>query len=540
MAAVLLFVSWALFAWGQPHVSPILSILASSFALSLLWLGVIRFPKKKHRFFISAFWFFAVQMVQLSWMASPTYQGNYIYFVYGGISLWLGAEFGVLSFFLPQKGAISWRRILGISALWTLFEWSRLYILCGFAWNPVGLSLTAYPLSAQFAAVGGIFALSFLVMMTNFFGYNFLCQKNRKALGCYAACLAFPYLFGSFHLEFHGKQEEGRPYHAALVQTALLPDEKDYFYGKEERFVHPYLQWYSIVTFLKNHSGKDFDLIVLPEYALPFGAHLAVYPYEEMAPFMEGELGNLSHLLKEPYAEKRGDVWYVSNAFWAQGLADYYQAELVMGLDAKDEHGNYNAAFHFTSHGDKKITRYEKRILLPLAEYLPFSFLKPLVAQYGITSFFTHGKEAKVMGESCPMSLSVCYEECFPHIMREGRAKGAQLFVNVTNDGWYPNTLLPEEHFIHGRVRAIENGVPLLRACNTGVTAGVDSLGRTVAQFEEEKGALLVSLDLYSYRTLYSFWGDAFIVLLSLGCLVFLRNIYGINPLARNREPDLS
>lgn len=542
ITAVLFLVSWALFAWGQPHISPILSVLASSFGLALMWLALLRIRSKKSRYVVSALWFFAVQLVQLSWFASPTYQGSYIYFVYGGLALWLGVEFGILSLFLPKKGPISFRRILGVSALWTLLEWSRLFVLCGFAWNPVGLSLTGFNISSQLASVIGVFGLSFLVMMINLLGVNFYYRRNKRAFLLYGGVLLFPYLFGAFHLDFHGKRDRKAPFHVALVQTALLPDEKDYYYGKEDRFVHPYLQWYSIVTYLKNHSDKRLDLIVLPEYALPFGSHAKVYSYSDMAPFMEGELGDLASLLTEPFAEKRKGKWYVSNSFWAQALADYHQAELVMGLDSKDGKDHYNAAFHFSSHGAREVTRYEKRVLLPLAEYLPFTFLKPLVARYGITNFFTHGKESKVIGEKHPMSLSVCYEECFPHIMREGRIKGAKLFVNVTNDGWYPYSRLPEEHYIHGRIRAIENGVPLLRACNTGITAGVDSLGRTVARlengeggFELEKGALFIPLDLYSYPTLYTFWGDAFIVLISLVSLIFLRN-----PLAEKRESDLS
>jgi len=542
ITVVLFLISWALFAWGQPHISPVLSALASSFGLALMWFALLRIRSKKARYIVSALWFFAVQLVQLSWFASPTYQGTYIYFVYGGIALWLGAEFGILSLFLPKKGPISFRRILGISALWTLLEWSRLFVLCGFAWNPIGLSLTGFNISSQLASVIGVFGLSFLVMGINLLGVNLCYRRNKRALLTYGGVLLFPYLFGAFHLDFHERKDRKGPYHVALVQTALLPDEKDYYYGKEDRFVHPYLQWYSIVTYLKSHSDKNLDLIVLPEYALPFGSHAKVYAFRDMAPFMEGELGDLSSLLVEPFAEKREGKWYVSNSFWAQALADYYQAELVMGLDSKDGKDHYNAAFHFSSKGAREITRYEKRVLLPLAEYLPFTFLKPLVARYGITNFFTHGKEAKVIGEEHPMSLSVCYEECFPHVMREGRVKGAKLFVNVTNDGWYPYSRLPEEHYIHGRIRSIENGVPLLRACNTGVTAGVDSLGRTVARFENgdgsfelEKGALFIPLDLYSYPTLYTFWGDTFIVLISLVSLIFLRN-----PLAEKRESDLS
>ena len=530
MKSISLFVlSWALVAFGQPHISAVLSLVSSIFGFGLFWLGLMQIESRKKRYIASTLWFFAVQLVQLSWLASPTFQGFYIYFVYGALALWLGVEFGVLSFFLPKKGPLSYRKILGISALWTLLEWSRLFVLCGFAWNPIGLSLTGVTVSGQFASIVGVFGLSFMVMATNLFGVNLILKKTIKSFVAFAAFALFPYAFGVLYMKLNQKTKSHAPYHVALVQTALLPDEKDYFYGKEEKFVHPYKQWHLIVSYLKEHSSKNLDLIVLPEYALPFGSYSCVYPFEDMASFMEKELGDLKRLLIFPFAEEREGKWYVSNAFWAQAIADYYESELVLGLDSKDDRAHYNAAFHFSPFGKKVISRYEKRVLLPLAEYLPFSFLKPLVARYGITGFFTHGKEAKVVGEKHPMSLSVCYEECFPHIIREGRIKGAKLFVNVTNDGWYPYSKLPEQHFIHGRIRAIENGAPLLRACNTGVTAGVDRFGRTVAKFvdhegrfELKKGALFVHMDLSSHQTLYTFWGDGCIVLVSSLFLAFL------------------
>ena len=531
MFIVFLFVlSGAIVAWGQPHISPVLSALASAVGFALFWISLFRINEKKKRYFYGAVWFFAVQLVQLSWFASPTYQGVYIYFVYFGLSLWLGAQFGILPLFLPKKPPIIFRRILGIAALWTLMEWGRLFVICGFAWNPVGLSMTGFPMSSQIASVVGIFGLSFIVMVVNLLAVNVLITRKKKAFSLYGGFLLFPYLFGAAHIHYHDKQEKKKePYHVALVQTALLPDQKQHYSGMEERWVHPFLQWHYILTYIKEHSSKDLDLIVLPEYALPFSSHATVYPLNQMEQVLRGELGELTELLKEPLAENRGGEWFVSNAFLVQALANYYGAEVVIGLDAEEEDKNFNAAFHFIPE-EKEIMRYEKRVLLPLAEYLPFSFLKPLVAHYGITNFFSFGKEAKVTKGKYPMSLSICYEECFPHIMRDGRQKGAKLFVNVTNDGWYAYSRLPDEHFVHGRVRAIENGVPLLRACNTGVTAGIDSLGRTIARFENsegkfelERGALYVPLDLYSFSTLYTFWGDALILILSLGFLTFLR-----------------
>ncbi len=542
ITAVLFALSGAIVAWGQPHISPLLSAIASAIGFALFWLSLFRIEGKKKRYFHAAIWFFLVQLVQLSWFASPTYQGVYIYFVYFGLSLWLGAQFGILPLFLPKKPPIKFRRILGIAALWTLMEWGRLFIVCGFAWNPVGLSMTGLSISAQIASVVGIFGLSFIVMVVNFLAVNLFVTRKKKALSAYGAFLLFPYLFGVAHIHYHESREKKKePFHVALVQTGLLPDQKQPYSGKEERWVHPFFQWHFILAYIKEHSSKSLDLIVLPEFALPFSSHATVYPLTQMEEILGDELGDLTHLLKEPLAEKRKGEWFVSNALLVQALANRYGAEVVIGLDAEEGNKSFNAAFHFIPEG-KKVMRYEKRVLLPLAEYLPFSFLKPLVARYGISTFFSFGKEAKVTDGKHPMSLSVCYEECFPHIMRDGRQKGAKLFVNVTNDGWYPYSRLPEEHFVHGRVRAIENGVPLLRACNTGVTAGVDSLGRTIARFENdegrfelERGALYVPLDLYSFPTLYTFWGDALILILSLGFLGFLQ-VRKENPLAEKRS----
>ncbi len=126
-------------------------------------------------------------------------------------------------------------------------------------------------------------------------------------------------------------------------------------------------------------------------------------------------------------------------------------------------------------------------------------------------------KSRKVFASKVPLSASICYEETFSHHMRQSRQKGASMFVNLTNDNWYPNSKLPQQHFDHARLRAVENGVPMVRACNTGVTAAIDSLGRIIGQITEETraGVLVAKVPLYHYSTLYSFWGDWGIVSLS-------------------------
>jgi len=96
------------------------------------------------------------------------------------------------------------------------------------------------------------------------------------------------------------------------------------------------------------------------------------------------------------------------------------------------------------------------------------------------------------------------------------------MFVNITNDVWFPETRLPWHHFTHGKIRAAENGVSLLRSCNMGVTGAVDCFGRNIQLFSEQaSGALPIHLPSGSIPTLYTMWGD-WAIFLSSGLFVLV------------------
>jgi apolipoprotein N-acyltransferase len=233
--------------------------------------------------------------------------------------------------------------------------------------------------------------------------------------------------------------------------------------------------------------------------------------------------------LATPVKTPEGDVWMVNNAFWSQALANIFHAEVVVGLEDVEEMAEghreyYSAAMHFSPHPQQfAVNRYEKRVLVPMGEYIPFTFCKKLAEAYGICGSFTPGTEAKVFGNKKLLGLSICYEETFGHLMRESKMKGAEILVNLTSDVWYPRSRLMQQHFDHSRLRTVENGVPLLRACNTGITCAIDSLGRPVKTLGEspEKAewlsdSLRVDVPTYTYPTLYSRLGDHLILCLSL------------------------
>lgn len=523
--------SWCLVAFGQPSWSLILSPIAGICGYSLFWLTLTKIRERKYRFFHACFWFMCTQAIQLSWMTATTYHGFYILLVYLGILVWLGVQFGLLTLCFPVHLQLSFFNCFVLAGLWTIMEWSRLFFLCGFPFNFCGVTLAGFCVSSQLASLVGVLGLSFIVMLMNTMGFKaFLCSKRSHWLG-YLGVIAFVYLFGVVHLNYHRHKmkEDQQHYQVALVQTGLRPEEKVPLSGKINKFVSPFEQWERILSYLKEKRPRNLDLIVLPEAALPYGATQEIYFLEDVKSILRRAWGD-SYEDYLPVLKK--DKEYVSNAFWAQTIAKYYQCEVIAGFDDYDKltKQSYNAAFHFFSKKENW-ERYEKCILVPLAEYLPFSILKPLVAKYGILDFATHGKGAKVFGEKIPIAISICYEECFSHLIRQGRAKGAHLFVNVTNDGWYIPSKLPYEHFYHARLRTIENGVPLLRACNTGVTAVIDSIGSiqgqllTIQDSEIFKGALVSSFPGYHYSTLYTFYGDNFIIGISAVIIgVFLIN----------------
>ena len=510
---LLWLLSLLIVAFGQPAGIPWACPIAATVGFALFFISL----KEKHRFLQATLWFTTVQLIQLSWMSSIEFQGIYILFVYTILSLLLGVQFALFVLSAGQNRG-NLLGILALSSLWTLFEWSRLFFLCGFSLNPIGLSLTATTYGLQSASFFGIFGLSFWVMFTNLYALKLFSEtKTRKKIIQTLGIALSPYLLGALFFHF-SPIKEGPIKKIALIETALLPSQKIPMSHRMEEFISPLEQWKKILDALANTGHTSFDVIVLPEVSVPFLADWPVYPHEDAIALFPD---TLSPPLLFPFADshfKKGKC--VSNLFFAQALANRFNAEVVIGLDhlERSDNKSYNSAFHLKPHGQSP-SRYDKQILLPLAEYLPFSFLKPLTKSYGIYDFFQPGKESKVFEGQFPFTPCICYEETFPSLMRQGRKKGAELFINLTNDNYFPHSTLALQHYFHAKVRAAENGIPMLRACNGGITAVIDSFGRESMRLKETEGTtqvLAYDLPLNSHPTPYLLWGDLGILCLSL------------------------
>jgi len=519
----LLLSSFLIVSLGQPARFPALGLGAAAFGFALFWKAMLSLPSATLRFWTAAAWFFFVQLIQLSWMSATTYMGPLILGVYIGLNIGLGLQFAILSSLIAKDASLKMSKILALAGLWVIFEWVRLFVSTGFTWNPVGLFLSCFVYSRQMASFFGIYGLSFWVILVNLLALRAMLRPNRKkALAAFSTLAALPYLAGNIYIW----RLDARPkqiLQTALIQTALLPEQKDYDAHRAASFVPLARQWARILHLLQEKVGdQKVDLIVLPEGALPYGAYYYPYDIEVFERVWEVYFGaeSLEKLptLEKPIAFTKLGHWKITNAYWAQSIADHYGADVIVGLD--DE--RHNAAFLFRPQ-QKSPQRYEKQILVPIAEYIPFGGLKCLsrfvAEKFGITQSFLAGSKPKVLMAKVPLAISICYEETYGNLCRQGRLQGAELFVNLTNDAWFPSSLLAQQHFDHGIIRSVENGVSVLRSCNTGITGGVDRFGRLIGQLEpsEKKAdALFFAMPVDAHPTLYTLWGDKAILSLSV------------------------
>lgn len=521
----LVSLSLVLVGLAQPDWSPFCCILAAASGYALFWYGMGMCRGKLKRFFLAGVWFAGVQALHLSWFASDRYVGSFIFVFLAILLICLGICFGLFSLLIPPSDRLSLLRICSLAGGWTLFEWGRLFLLSGFSWDPIGFALTGSIVSMQMASAFGMFGLTFWVVFTNLFALKVFSKKHRIFQSSLWVLIAtVPYLFGWQEISFHRQLQAQTHYpslNVLLVQTSLYPEQKVVFQGEEHLSLSPIDQWRLILSLLKPKLGHPVDLIAFSEAVVPYGTDVPLFYFREVAEAFRD-------IFQIQLQNEEGPNAVVGNAFWAQALSNVFQADIVIGLEDIQEREDgyftaYNAAFLFQPGGGDR-RRYEKRVLVPFGEYIPFEWCKKILVRYGILDSFTPGKEAKVFpGKKASIGMSICYEETYGHLMRENRLRGASILVNLTNDVWYPKSRLPIVHYLHGRVRAVEGGLPVVRASNTGVTCAIDSLGHTLSMLDYENpkgysspGVLYLALPLYTYPTLYSRYGDHIIICFSI------------------------
>jgi apolipoprotein N-acyltransferase len=206
--------------------------------------------------------------------------------------------------------------------------------------------------------------------------------------------------------------------------------------------------------------------------------------------------------------------------------------------DASQAWSDYNSAMIIGPDGSR-IGRYDKIHLVPFGEYIPFRNLLTFAHKLtGRVSDFSRGEDRSASrlptqsGASRRYGIFICYEAVFADEVRQFARNGAEVLVNISDDGWYGDTSAPWQHLNMARMRAIENRRWLLRDTNNGVTAAIDPFGRVRQSIPRHQADALPAQ--YGFRgdiTFYTAHGDVFAwvcAALSLCAVVWsVKNVLG-------------
>ena len=348
-------------------------------------------------------------------------------------------------------------RVVALAGVWLLVEWLRSWILTGFPWNLAGYVWSFSPEMMQVTALGGVWVLSFVTVMAAAAPAVLGVSARRGVRVFCAAVLSILLLIwgvGAWRLAqapaVGAESVEG--VRLRIVQASVDQALK---WAPELRQQH-------IVNQLRLTLSPGFEKVthvIWPETAVTF------------------------LLDNEPELRR-----FIARAVPPGGI-------MVTGAPRGTSSQVWNSLLALDSRGEIRAL-YDKHHLVPFGEYVPFRSVLPLgkltagridfSAGPGLASFELPGAPAA--------SPLICYEVIFPgRVVPEGPRPS--WLLNVTNDAWFGTSLGPYQHFASARMRAVEEGIPLVRAANTGISAVVDGYGRVINQLGlNEVGVLDVAL----------------------------------------------
>ena len=388
------------------------------------------------------------------------------------LAAWCGlhvaAVSGLMSLIAHRRSA-AWA-LATAPCLWVGAEWLRGHLLGGFPWGTLGYSQYLRLPVIQIAELGGVHAVSFVLVAVNAALAGALVLSWGRAvtgLGLAGALLAAVLSFGHSRLAAPPPPAEAQ---IALMQPAI---EQPLKWDPDHATVT--LKIYLELT--RQAAAGRPDLIVWPETASPT-------PLRRDAGLLR-TLTALSGQLRVPL--------------------------LIGSIDVETGRPPRvsNAAFLVTERGIAG--RYDKIHLVPFGEYVPLSGVIGFVR--GWAEFIAElepGTRAVVFaGPPAPFGIVICYEGIFPDLFREFVNNGARVMVNMTNDGWFGRTSGPGQHLTMYPLRAVEHRIAVVRAANTGVSAFVAPSGQIVRHLGLfQRGVLSDRVPLRQGRTLFTRLGD--------------------------------
>jgi apolipoprotein N-acyltransferase len=372
-----------------------------------------------------------------------------------------------------------------LAAAWTALDWARGLGALSFGWNPLGVALHKDIFLIQVAELTGVYGLSFLLVLCNVIGLITV-LRLRAEIGRirlrphfdFSLTVALVVVVFSYGVKVlrKGAPKESTELHVVSLQPNV-PQAWKLANDRNEEIFERLALLHSYAEHRKPH------LTLWPEAAIPGG----MLQDSEVEALIR-ELGN-----RVP--------------------------ALLLGTDDYDRNAN-SAAFLLPN--QTEVLFYDKQHLVPFGEYLPFRPMLEWAVGGLVPGDFAPGKEPGLFHLPTPglkIAPLICFEDTVPGLVRRPVQRGADVLINLTNDGWFGRSAGAETHLANAILRTVETRRPLLRCTNTGISGAVDIFGRVNRWEDPFKMAVLerkVQIPRSAGLTFYAQHGDLF----ALGCLV--------------------
>ena len=396
----------------------------------------------------------------------------------------LGIFIGMTTYISMLLSRSEMQLVFIFPVIWVFIEWVRGSIFTGFPWNLIGYSFTNLITISQTASIVGVYGLSLLAVSLC---VSFSLLGSTKKINLLLPVM-FTILFGVIHLlgsdKLNNSINEYKSIKIRLVQANILQNEKWLDEFRNNNFMKHY-------NLSKSDNIENVDLIIWPETALTFTSPEKISNRKEMQDILDNGALLLSGMPRVIIDEDKN--------------IDLYNSIVVFdkALDILDS--------------------YDKVHLVPFGEYLPFrnilDYLGFSKLVFGEVDYSKgNGPKTIRLGKLPGFSPLICFEIIFPGKVIDPNDRPEWL-ISISNDAWFGNYAGPWQHFEMARIRSIEEGLPLVRVSNTGISGVIDSYGRILKLIPYgESGVLDHYLPASLPSTLYSRFGD--IIVFTIGILI--------------------
>src|SRR6266567_6566484 len=350
-----------------------------------------------------------------------------------------------------------------LACAWVAHEWLRGWLFTGFGWNGLGVALHAnWPL-IQITEFTGVVGLSFMVVFANVIALTtvrrlILEARTHAMRPHYDLTLTMAAIVGVLTFGVRAVQisPPTKPLRVAAVQSNIPQNQKF-----DPQFTRKIFDQFTRLSEIALQSNPPLDLLIWPESSMP-----------------------------GPVLEDRESYQFVMS------LSESTKSDLLLGTIDEEEGHAYNAAL-LVSEGGEQVQLYRKLHLVPFGEYVPGRHWVPLLARIvgdQVPGDFAAGKEYTVFNltnSDVQVAPLICFEDTIGELTRRfvlptETDPGANLLVDITNDGWFLHSAGSHQHLANAIFRCVETRRPMVRAANTGVTCFVNQSGRITQVLRDE------------------------------------------------------